>query len=196
MKLTKNPELNIGDRIVLYHMEGESSVNPGTEGTVISTVQCPFEDDNMIVSVKWDNGSQLSIMSKYDVWKHAKKKKLDESEEDWFLENQEIFPFFKHRKVFDFLKKIRESGIINMFSSSPLLYAGRDHIDRYYGENPPDEDAFQEVLDMAEDVKNMMIQGTIKYMQDKGKEVTVDSVNSEIRRMANKMWGFYANFFN
>ena len=194
MKSSKNPELNVGDRIILYHMEGEMGVNPGTEGTVTSLERDPFESDNQIVSVKWDNGSSLSILSKYDIWKHAKKKKLDESAEEWFQENQDVMKYFDHKLIRKFLIKVRESGIVNMFGSAPLLYAGREHIDRYYGENPPDEDAFQDVLDMAEDVKHMMIRGTMEYLRDNGKDVTVESVNSSIRRLANKMWGFFANF--
>ena len=194
MKSTKNPELSVGDRIILYHMEGETTVNPGTEGTVIHIANDPFENTNKIVTVKWDNGSSLAILSNYDVWKHVKKKSIGESAEEWFQENQDVMKYFDHKLIRKFLIKVRESGIVNMFASAPLLYAGREHIDRYYGENPPDEDAFQAVLDMAEDVKHMMIRGTMEYLRDNGKDVTVESVNSSIRRLANKMWGFYANF--
>jgi hypothetical protein len=194
MKSAKNPELNLGDRIILYHMEGETTVNPGTEGTVTHIANDPFEDGNKIVTVKWDNGSSLSILSNYDVWKHVKKKSIDESAEEWFQENQDVMKYFDHKDIRKFLIKVRESGIVNMFASAPLLYAGREHIDRYYGENPPDEDAFQDVLDMAEDVKHMMIRGTMEYLRANGKEVSADSVNSSIRRLSQKMWGFFANF--
>ena len=34
MKGPLNPELNVGDRVVIYHMEGESGVPAGTFGTV------------------------------------------------------------------------------------------------------------------------------------------------------------------
>jgi hypothetical protein len=194
MKSAKNPELNLGDRIILYHMEGETTVNPGTEGTVTHIANDPFEDGNKILTVKWDNGSSLSILSNYDVWKHVKKKNIDESAEDWLRDNGDLLKYFKHRDVRDFLMKVRESGITNMFAASPLLYAGREHIDRYYGENPPDKEAFEQVLDMADSVKSMMIRGTMKYLESKGKEVSVDNVNSNIRKLANKMWDFYGNF--
>jgi predicted AlkP superfamily pyrophosphatase or phosphodiesterase len=194
MKNTKNPELSVGDRIILYHMEGETGVDPGTHGTVSNVTRDPFEDDNQLVMVDWDNGSKLSILSKYDVWKFAKKKQIDESAEDWLKDNGELLKYFKHRDVRDFLMKVRESGITNMFAASPLLYAGREHIDRYYGENPPDEEAFEQVLDMADDVRNMMIRGTMKYLEAKRKEVSIDNVNSNIRKLSNKMWEFYGNF--
>jgi len=194
MKSAKNPELNLGDRIILYHMEGETTVNPGTEGTVTHIANDPFEDGNKILTVKWDNGSSLSILSNYDVWKHVKKKNIDESAEDWLRDNGDLLKYFKHRDVRDFLMKVRESGITNMFAASPLLYAGREHIDRYYGENPPDKEAFEQVLDMADSVKSMMIRGTMKYLESKGKEVSVDNVNSNIRKLAIKMWDFYGNF--
>jgi hypothetical protein len=34
----------------------------------------------------------------------------------------------------------------------------------------------------------------MKYLESKGKEVSVDNVNSNIRKLANKMWDFYGNF--
>ena len=125
---------------------------------------------------------------------NTQKKNIGESAEDWFLENQNIMKYFSHKDIRKFLMNVRESGIMNMFTASPILYAGREHIDRYYGENPPNEEAFQEVLDMADEIKHMMIRGTMEYLRENGKKVDTDSVNSNIRKLANKMWGFYANF--
>jgi len=41
-KRTINPQINPGDRIELYYMEGESSVPPGTEGTVMDIGNDPL----------------------------------------------------------------------------------------------------------------------------------------------------------
>ena len=49
-----NPKLNVGDRVVLLHMDGETSVSPGEQGTVIS-YSIVFGDDQYTVS--WDSGS-------------------------------------------------------------------------------------------------------------------------------------------
>jgi len=194
MKNTKNPELNIGDRIVLYHMEDKHGTDSGMQGVVTDITIDPFDNENKIIGVNWDDGSKLNILSKYDVWKFAKKKSIDESAEEWFETNGDLLKYFKYNKIRKFLIKVRESGIINMFAASPLLYSGKDHIDRYYGENPPNEEAFQEVLDMAEEVKHMMIRGTMEYLQDNGKELSIENINSYIRRLGAKMWEFYGNF--
>jgi hypothetical protein len=194
MKNTKNPELNIGDRIVLYHMEDKHGIDSGMQGVVTDITIDPFDNENKIIGVNWDDGSKLNILSKYDVWKFAKKKSIDESAEEWFENNSDLLEYFEHRLVRNFLIKVRDSGIINMFAASPLLYSGREHINRYYGENPPNEEAFQEVLDMAEEVKHMMIRGTMEYLRDNGEVVSADNVNSKIRKLALKMWEFYGNF--
>jgi hypothetical protein len=194
MKNTKNPELNIGDRIILYHMEDKHGIDSGMQGVVTDITIDPFDNENKIIGVNWDDGSKLNILSKYDVWKFAKKKSIDESAEEWFETNGDLLKYFKYNKIRKFLIKVRESGIINMFAASPLLYSGKDHIDRYYGENPPNEEAFQEVLDMAEEVKHMMIRGTMEYLKDNGKELSIENINSYIRRLGAKMWEFYGNF--
>jgi hypothetical protein len=75
MKREMNPKLKINDMIICYHMEGETSVPPGTVGTVKSIGQDPFEpgNDDIIIGVKWDNGSSLALVSSTDAWKLAPK---------------------------------------------------------------------------------------------------------------------------
>lgn len=187
-------ELQVGDRVMILFMDGEK-FRQGTVGTIMSIIDDPIEKDNKIASVKWDNGSSLSIMTKYDRWRIVQKNNITESRpEKFFRENPEIFENFDYRFFRDYLLKIRESGIVNMFAAAPLLYSGSEHIDRYYGENPPDEEAFQEVLEMANTSKDKMIQGTVKCMESDGKPIELDTVQREIRKYANKIWNFYVNF--
>jgi hypothetical protein len=40
------------------------------------------------------------------------------------------------------------------------------------------------MLDLADEAKNEMISGTIKYMENIGKEVSIENVNSQIRRLS------------
>ncbi len=70
MKGPLNPELKVGDRVMCYHMDGETSVTPGTIGTVTLISSDPFEDgDEKIISVNWDNGSHLGLITSTDAWK-------------------------------------------------------------------------------------------------------------------------------
>ena len=65
-----NPELKIGDNIILYHMEGETSVAPGTKGIVTSINEVAGD---IIYGVDWENGSKLSLLAGTDYWKLNKK---------------------------------------------------------------------------------------------------------------------------
>ena len=67
-----NPKLNVGDRVVLLHMDGETSVSPGEQGTVLAHSKV-FGDDQYTVS--WDSGSKLALISSVDLWDTPKDKK-------------------------------------------------------------------------------------------------------------------------
>lgn len=196
MKGKMNPPLEMGDEIILYHMEGESSVSPGTKGIVTKIEQDPFERESKIISVKWENGSQLSLLSATDFWKKSIPSINEDRQFDYFSNNPEIFENFDWRFLSDYLSKVRESGIVNMFGASPLLYAGKDHIERYYGEGREDDEDFQNVLELAEEAKNKMIQGTLKWMKKNNKELDIDNVNIYIKKLSNKVWGLFANFMH
>jgi hypothetical protein len=199
-----NPPVNVGDRIELYHMEQESSIPLGTEGTVIDLNDDPFKGGSKLISVKWDNGSQLKLCNDVDMWKMAKSRNIEEqidllfeqdSEYEFFRDNEELFELFDYRFLKKYLKVIQKTGIVNMFASAPLLYCGREHLERYYGEDKEDDENFEEALEMADMAKNKMIQGTINWLEHKNKEVTVDSANTYIKRLSVKMVELYAAFY-
>lgn len=180
-------------------MEGELSVPPGTLGTVIKTTRDPFEDsDEKIITVNWDNGSKLSLLSSQDTWKLAKEKIKEAvtppSEYEYFRQNPEIFENYDWRFLRKYLYLVRNAGPVNMFESSPFLFSGKDWIERYHGEGQEDNEDFQKMLEMAEEAKHKMIQGTLKYMESKGKEIEIEEVNRILRRMAQKMVQLYVTF--
>jgi len=194
-----NPELVKGDRVMCLHMDGETGVPMGGEGVVTKVGRDPFEEDGKIIEVKWDNGSSLALISVTDSWvkvadSQIKESKVGDSRIDYFSENPEIFDHFDWRFFREYLTKIRESSVINMFGASPLLYAGREHIDRYYGENPPNQEAFDEVLDMADTAKDKIVEGTVKYLKSKNKEISVEGVQSVAPKFARKLTELYMIF--
>jgi hypothetical protein len=110
-----NPKLNIGDRVVLLHMDGEMSVSPGEQGTVTS-VSKVFGDDQYNVS--WDGDSKLALISSTDLWDIPKEKKTKSIEErvitkksiteidaqnKVFLKNIDIFKHFNMRFLKSYL---------------------------------------------------------------------------------------------
>jgi hypothetical protein len=181
-------------------MDGETSVPPMTTGTVRSVVRDPFEDNSEIINVNWDNDSTLGLISITDSWVKIAQETLEEqagstSEYDFFNKNPEIFNNFDWRFLRKFLNKLREAGPVNMFQSQPFLYSGREWIDRYYGENQEDNEDFQEVLEMADEAKNKMIQGVLKYMKSEGFEIEIDKVNHLIKKFSSSILKFYISFF-
>lgn len=201
MKGPLNPPLNVGDEIVCFHMEHETTVPPGTKGVVTKVQRDPFEesDDALIISVNWENGSKLSLVSATDAWKKIQSEKIEEQtgsgEYDFYRKNPEIFDNFDWRFFREYLNKVRETGIVNVYSAAPLLYSGREHIDRYYGENPSNPEEFEELLDMADESRNKMAQGVISWMESKGQEIELDKVNRNLTRLAQSILKLWMNFY-
>jgi hypothetical protein len=194
-----NPKLTAGDRVMCLHMDGETSVPPMTLGTVRSVVRDPFEDNSEIINVNWDNNSTLGLISITDSWVKIAQETLEEqagtTEYDYFSKNPEIFDNFDWRFLREFLNKLRDASPVNMLQSQPFLYSGKEWIDRYYGENQEDNEDFQEVLEMADEAKNKMIQGVLKYMESEGIEIELDKVNRLISKFASKILNLYISFF-
>ena len=193
-----NPQLNQGDRVMCLHMDGETSVPPGTFGVVRSVTRDPFEEDGIIYNMKWDNGSNLGLVSTSDSWIKEPQEKIEESvssQFDFFEKNPDVFEYFDYRFLREFLLKLRDSSVVNMFQSPSFLYSGKKWIDRYYGENQEDNEAFQEVLEMAEEAKDKMIQGVISYMVANDKSLDdMNQVNRYLQHFAKKIAHMYITF--
>lgn len=202
MKDKINPRLEVGDRIVLIMMPGEDAVSYGDKGTV-SKVNNAHSFIQYFVD--WDNGSTLAMIEdigdksnvgdrwmKEDVFEALmdlkKRKNLGESEEEKmkkFMANVEVFRTFDREFLFSFLEKLRESGIVNMYAAAPYLYMGGGRIygENHYNENK-DEEAFEELVEMADEAKDKMIQGAVKILEKEGKEISVEKVSRVIKKYA------------
>jgi hypothetical protein len=181
-------------------MDGETGVPMGVEGVVTKIGRDPFEEDGKIIEVNWDNGSRLALISVTDSWvkvgdSQIKESKVGDSRIDYFSENPEIFDHFDWRFFREFLNKVRESRVVNMHSSSPFLFSGKEWIDMNYGTNQEDNEEYEEMLDMANKSKDKMVQGILSYMDSKNMEPELDSVNRYVRRFAEKLVKLYISFF-
>lgn len=194
-----NPELNIGDRIIILNMsEEDSSVPPLTRGVVKRFNKTPF---GIQIGVDWETGSKLDLIPEVDTWvleseyMERKKKKLKESfgnndTSEWILDNKDIIKNFNTSKISTYLELIRKSGIENMFGAAPLLYIGSEMLDRLYP-YPPDEDAFEQAVEMADEIKNEMISGAMKYLKKQGKEIDVESVGRVVKKFSTKILEYF-----
>lgn len=204
-----NPDLKEGDRILLIHMDGESSVSIGDKGTVKRNSRDPFEKDDTIYSVEWDNGTTLNLLSATDSWiydkdfkpkgsiKKGKEIKEGSVEEvDEYMKLKDIFKSGKKKKIFDFFESIRTSGIVNMFESSRFIYSGGEYLKDYvkmqkYSGYEFDEDTIDNLADLADDAKNEMISITMEVLESEGIELTLDNMNRHIKKLSNEALRFF-----
>jgi hypothetical protein len=197
-----NPELNVGDRVILLHMEDNRPVTMGTKGTVTSK-SVVFGDTQY--GVDWDNGSKLSLITGVDKWDleknflNRKRKKINEDEVERFkafIKNKDIFKHFNMRFLKSYLMELRESGVVNMFGAAPYLYMGRDRIEHQFKYTPiHNEDAFENVLDMADQAQAEMINGTMNALESKGIDADLDNINRYISRYATQVVENYILLF-
>ena len=188
-----NPELNIGDRVVIMDMSDESGITPGMGGTVNRMVKV---FGTIQYEVKWDNGSNLQILSDVDKWMKEedwqrlknRRKKVDESmDPDFARKNKNLVQDFQMAKMHKFYEDLRKSSVVNMITGGATSYfwMGKDRIahQHFYDEMNDDRaEAFEKVLDSADEIKNILISGALKTLEREGKEVTLDAV----KRVAEK----------
>ena len=183
-----NPKLKPGDRVVLLHMGGETSVLPGTWGTVKKAYEL-FGTDQY--DVQWDNGSSLSLIGDEDMWdtKERKKKTIKEDDRNnFFMKNIDVFKYFNMKFLKKYLLMIRESSITNMLAAAPYLYMGRERIEHEFKyKEIHNEEAFEEVLDHADQAQAEMINGVINYLEEKGIDEDMGNINRYLQRFASKI---------
>lgn len=207
-----NPDLEVGQEVILLHMDGETSIAPGTKGKVIAKSSV-FGD--MQYTVNWENGSQLAIISSVDLWdtpenlKNRKKRvqeveisKKSITEVDEFerskslLKNIDVFKHFNMKFLNQYLKMVRDSSIVNMFGAAPYLYIGKDRIEHEFKYSDiHDEDAFNKVLENANLAQAEMINGVINVLKAEGKEESLENINRYLKRYATKVLMNYMNLF-
>jgi hypothetical protein len=197
-----NPELKIDDRIICFAMEDEVSVPPGTKGTVTKVQRDPFEKDEKIISVRWDNGSTLSLLSSVDKWKLVKQKiqeqpsREDDPHAHFMGTNRELRRNFDLNYFLEYFKLLQKSGITNMFGSSPFVYMDAEHLERYYGEDREEDENFQELLQKQDDTRNKFLAGLVAYANETGYDLSDDyRINSLAKKLGLKLLNYYMVFY-
>lgn len=206
-----NPELQKGDRVVVLKMSDPySAVPPGTAGTVLSSSNV-FGDD--LYYVDWDNGSRLNLISGEDIWLYEDdfnnrrkrrtesvkpKKKLTESQKslsDFVLQNRQILKNYNWKILKLFLTAIKSIGIVNMFESGYFLSCGKERLEHFITyKNISNKNALKYAIEHADEVRNVMISGAMKMLEDEDKEITPQSVDRRMRRDTSTLTQIYMMF--
>jgi len=190
-----NPAVKEGDKIILLYMKGET-MSPGLKGIVTRVQKDPFGGDGNLIYADWENGSKLSLISTDDAWTLDVPKKIDEAyQDDWLSKNLDIANFDTNTLV-EFLIKVKDSGITNMFGASPYLWQGKERIEHQFHYNDFDDEKqekFDEMLDMANQSQSAMINGVIKILEKENKELSVENINRYLRKYSEKILMHYIN---
>lgn len=196
-----NPELVVGDRIVILHMSEESvSVPIGTKGEVVGITQTPW---GIQYQVKWDNGSSLDIIPSEDFWK-KEKNKIQENMLDDLKKKREslkVFDYFnKPEDILNFLFKLQKSSITNMLEMSYFLLMDENTLRRWLIGRYSDEeieDNYEELLESVEPMRNQLVYGLMNYMEKNNMSVEdLDLVNNEFKKFARMVSNTYRSSYN
>jgi hypothetical protein len=197
-----NEPVKAGDRIILLKMSGEFAMPPGLRGTIASVGRDPFESEGLIIMVNWDNGSTLSLLSNLDFYKKIpnevnegiiKGNIFKDERFNYMKNNKELFENFDWKKILEFLNDIKESGVTNMYGAAPFLYSGKKWIEDKYGWSPDNIEAFEKVLNQADEIKNEMIQGTLKSMDSKSVD-ELGKINNKVEKFARSFVSLFMVF--
>ena len=219
MKKGLNPKLDVGDRIILVHMDGED-VGPGTKGEVIKIEKIPSFGSSVDYQyrVNWfDNEgkviSTLSLLPDVDGWL------LDEEKEDIqeinfkslddLISKGDFLACFSKRdldEVYKFLELERRIGSHNMaMEGGKFLLMGPDYIRDFFKlqsyHREPDEDKqilIDKLVDRAQDMYDLFVRASIKYLENKDREITIPAVQKTMVRLAStakQFWMFGGDKF-
>jgi len=186
-----NPELEVGDRVVLLRMSEEDLI-AGTKGTV---TRKSFVIDQIQYNMEWDNGSKLALLANEDKYmllkdledKKAKKRgNITEMDAKVIHDNREIFENFNMNLLWKYYKALQKSGITNMLQSSQYFYLGKERIAHEFHYKETNEH-FDDVLEMADEVKNNLISGVMKIMDKKNGDYDISRISSMVNRYSSKI---------
>lgn len=196
-----NPELKEGDRVYLLHMYGETEVTSGDRGVV--TGFNDFRNETQY-TMKWDNGHTYDLIPSTDRYvlekdflSHIQGEKsgnIDESSSEKaqkLMGRMDILSHFDVQKLHNYLKMVQKSGITNMFQSPPYLYIGKKKIKEEMKYKDLSGDQFNDMLNNADMSRDLMIQGTMKYLNSINKEDSIENISRYVPRLAKNMVEVY-----
>ena len=204
-----NPSVKEGDNIILIYMKDPYSPVPGgTKGVVNNVTKDPFDEGEEIISVEWENGSSLSLVSSEDIWMMESdlKTNIKESHNNPNLDNlislKEIFKYSNEKIFFDFLSKIRESGLVNMFESGQFLVSGPKYLQKFIELEEMktgreyDEDMVDELMDMSQKTRDEFIRMAMKMVEDEETEdYSNRNLEKKMRALTSKALKYYIMMF-
>ena len=200
MKSKLNPQLKPGDRIVLIDMTDEPTLSFGDKGTFTGVHKGGGFNQ---YKVKWDKGGSLYMLDD-DKWmkeedfnemiERKKNRNIQESQISDLSDDSFLLKHFNMLFLKRYLNKLRESSVVNMFAAAPYLYIGKERLAHEHKYSDTNE-AFDDLLDMADQSQREMVSGVISILEDEDKELSSENINSKLKRYSPKIIKFYAKYY-
>ena len=200
MKSKLNPKLKEGDRIVLIDMTDEPTLSFGDKGTFTGVHKGGGFNQ---YKVKWDKGGSLYMLDD-DKWmkeedfnemiERKKNRNIQESQISNLSDDSFLLKHFNMLFLKRYLNKLRESSVVNMFAAAPYLYIGKERLAHEHKYSDTNE-AFDELLDMADQAQREMVSGVISILEEEDKELSSENINSKLKRYSPKIIKFYAKYY-
>ena len=204
-----NPKLKKDDRIVLVHMDGES-IGAGIKGKVLGVTNTPnmsSKDLGYQYDVQWfdDEGnplSKLSLIPEVDAWIFDKDNYESKSLNEIQFKNLEdliswgdflkIFGNKDLNRISEFFELERRSGFFNMATDGgKFLLSGPDYIESFIklksfenDFNEEDKNIHKLLLSRAQEVRDIFIRGSMKYLEEKDQELEIPNIQKTMQRLA------------
>ena len=103
----------------------------------------------------------------------------------------DLSEYYDIRLIKKFLDALRLSSVTNMHQAGQYLYLGKERIEHEHKYNEFSDDtqeAFDEVLDMAEEVRDEMIRGSFNSINNDNEDEDEDELDSRyLRSVESKM---------
>jgi len=116
---------------------------------------------------------------------------------DELVKLKEIFKSTNEKIFFDFLTKIRDSGLVNMFDSTQFLVSGSEYLKKFIEMEELkgrefDEDMVEELLDLAEQTKSELVMAAFSLIEDEGdNDYSTNNINRKLRTITSQALRYY-----
>ena len=194
-----NPELKVGDEVVLLRMVDEPRMRSGLKGIVETVNSTPWGPQ---YSVKWENGSSLDLIPGSDKWmlkNEMFKESVSESQNVKNLFDNKLFLKYVDDKedVFEFLSLLQDSGLINMMGAGTFLTYTSDNMRDYIIGQFKDPDDYEELIDKAGESRDALIRGVMNMYEGEGKSLEdMNKVNRDFKKICDLAMSLYFKNYN
>ena len=160
----------------------DGSMEPGTPKEIKKIANLPKSENKPVIK---NIGKETKLLKKSKMVESILEMNIDSFKKVTSGNNADVFKYFNAKFLRKYLLTLRDSGVTNMFGAAPYLYMGRERLEHEFKyKDIPNEEKFDELLDMSDQAQSEMVHGIIKYLEANGKEADLQQINRELRRFS------------